>query len=72
MEYVIYEDEERKVYILWAHMVHNCIFAGSVGELKVVDRGEVIRPESEKDNTTYYLGELFKKEKEYITNRSSY
>lgn len=63
--YVIFEDEANEVFIMRDVVVKNCVFAGAVGDVKEVERGEIIRPtESENDNL-FFIRELLNKKNEY-------
>ncbi|HDI3019212.1 TPA: hypothetical protein PL519_003455 [Clostridium botulinum] len=68
-EYVIFEDELGKTFILNSRSIKDCVFAGSAGRLKEVERGIIKKPECEKENSSFYLGALFDKKKEYLSKR---
>lgn len=64
-KYVIFEDVVGKVFVIRDTLVKTCVFAGSIGELKEVERGTLIKPESDRN----FLSALFNKKEEYLSKR---
>lgn len=69
--YIVFEDEAGKIFVIRDIQLKDCLFAGSVGNIKELERGTWIRPESDKDNTFSYIGKLINKRKEYMTKRDN-
>lgn len=38
-EYKVFKDAVGKIFVVWSDMVRNCLFAGSIGELREVETG---------------------------------
>ena len=64
-EYVVFADEAGNIFVLRSCLINVCLFAGSVGKLREIEKGTWKVPECEKDNSSYYIGMLINKEKEY-------
>jgi hypothetical protein len=67
--YIIFEDELGKVFVIRDCQLKDCLFAGSVGELREVERGIIERPENNYDSS-YYLGAIIAKKNEYLARMS--
>lgn len=61
-KYLVFEDEAKHIYAIRDLMLKNCVFAGSVGKLKEVERG-IFNPDN-KENFNY-LGVLITKQEEW-------
>lgn len=64
--YVIFKDEAEKVFIMRDIQVNTCVFAGAVGNVKEVERGELIKPETDRT----FIGALINKQNEYMAKQT--
>lgn len=67
--YIIFEDEVGEVFVIRDIQLKYCLFGGATGNVREVERGTIIKPESEKNNTLFYIGALINKRKEYKAKR---
>lgn len=63
-KYLVFEDEVKQVYVIRDIQLKDCIFGGSIGKLKEIERGVFEKPENE--SRFGYLGLLINKRKEYL------
>lgn len=63
-KYLVFEDEAKHVYVIRDIQLKDCVFAGSIGKIKEIERGVFEKPEN--GSRFGYLGLLINKRREYL------
>jgi len=64
--YIVFIDKVGELFVIRDIQLKDCMFTGGLKNLKVLERGSWERPESEKNNTLFYIGKLINKRREFL------
>ena len=70
--YIVFKDRIGELFVIRDIQLKDCMFAGNLRDLKILERGTWERPESEKDNTSFYIEKLINKRKQFLSKMGKY